>query len=127
LFVVLIFIVFLISPNVAKKSWLLLVVYTETVVMLVYLWDALSWWTKPENNPAIDAHRDFVENVMGLRVYNDPVALFASGMLRHLVVMLFSVVQWKVNNITDEQKKNAKRTLCTLSSAAGCANPHFID
>jgi hypothetical protein len=44
-FVVLIFVVFVLSPRVALRCWLLLVFYTAAIISLIYFWNFS--WTLP--------------------------------------------------------------------------------
>lgn len=99
-----IFVLFLVSAKLARRAWLLLIVYTEAVVVLVYSWHSLSNWTSPDNNPIIYSSSSFLSDVVGLKVYETAWDLFAQGMVRHLAIMLFSVAQWQVNKLSDSRQ-----------------------
>ena len=57
----LIFIIFLSISYLAKKIWFVLVLYTEAVILLVYVWDALSAWTEPVQ----EEHSRLIKDIIG--------------------------------------------------------------
>jgi hypothetical protein len=132
-YLVLIFIVFVLSSKIAVRCWLLLVLYCSAVITLVYFWN-FSWtshlegnfWTKligtdfqnlwlllfNSQSPAINLNLYLSLSLFlflswtffllikisffeGLRHYSNYDLVFG-GLLWHLVIFLFSVIQWRL-------------------------------
>jgi hypothetical protein len=81
----LILILFLTSPKIARQFWLGLVLYCEVVILVVYTWSATPW-TANINKPKL-------LDMIGLRTYTSTDDLFTQGLVWHLVIMLFAVIQ----------------------------------
>lgn len=96
----LLFILFLISPNIARRFWLGLVLYCETVILVVYTWSATPW-TANIRSPRI-------LSMIGLRTYTNTTDLFTQGLVWHLVIMLFGVIQLWVLRYTASLAQKGK-------------------
>lgn len=76
-------IVFISSKRVRKRFWIALVVYAELVVLLLYIWQ-FHWL------------RNYTYELIGLRSFPSPTWI---GMGWHIVIMLFSILQWHLNQV----------------------------
>jgi len=81
----LILILFLTSPRIARQWWLFLVLYCETVILVVYTWSATPW--------TANIHSPKLLSMIGLQSYATTDLLFTRGLVWHLVIMLFAVIQ----------------------------------
>lgn len=84
---VLFFIAFIISPWLARKLWVTLVIYAQAVVALLFVWQ-ISWNYESQNS-------EFLKETVGLQYYSN---LWRSTIL-NLVIVAFSVIQWNVNAV----------------------------
>lgn len=96
----LLFILFLISPNTARKAWLLLVLYCELVILLVYTWSATPWTANIKSTKVL--------SMIGLRTYPSTDELFSQGLVWHLIIMLFAVIQLWVLRYTASLAEKGK-------------------
>lgn len=96
----LLFILFLISPSVARRFWLGLVLYCETVILVVYTWSATPW--------TANIHAPRILSMIGLRTYTTTNDLFTQGLVWHLVIMLFGVIQLWVLRYTASLAQSGK-------------------
>ena len=88
LFLVVFFIIFIISPNISRKLWVSLVLYSQAVLLMLFVWQ-LSWTNATENR-----HR-ILEEIVGLSHFNN---LWRST-IWNLLIVVFSVIQWNVNSV----------------------------
>jgi len=98
----LILILFLISPRIARQFWIFLVLYCEVVIMVVYTWSATPW--------TLNIHAPNILPVIGLRSYPTTTLLFTEGLVWHLVILLFAVLQlWVLRYTATLVKKGQDR------------------
>jgi hypothetical protein len=81
-----IFIIFVWSPKIAIRCWLILVLYCATMVALIYFWN-FSWTSDLEGN--------YWTELIGLHHYSNYDLVFR-GLLWHIIILLFSVIQWRL-------------------------------
>jgi hypothetical protein len=81
----LILILFLTSPRIARQFWLALVLYCEAVILVVYTWSATPW--------TANIHSPKILPMIGLQTYTSTTLLFTQGLVWHLVILLFAVIQ----------------------------------
>ena len=85
-YLVIFFILFIVSPSVAKKLWIYLVIYAELVTALLYTWE----WSVTE--PWQQATPSFI----GLRSHD----VLWIGIIWNIIIMLFSAIQWHLNKVS---------------------------
>ena len=81
---VLFLIVFLASEKLAHKYWILLVVYAETVILALLVWQ-VSWTEQYDSNTAVV--------VIGFEHWSNVF----EGLVWHIVILIFSLVQLSIN------------------------------
>lgn len=96
----LLFILFLTSPVIARRFWLVLVLYCETVILVVYTWSATPWTNNIKSTKLL--------SMIGLRTYSNTNDLFTQGLVWHLVIMLFGVIQLWVLRYTASLAQDGK-------------------
>jgi hypothetical protein len=92
------FIIFIISAGIARKLWVLLVFYSQAVLLMLFVWQ-LSWTKHAEDEDPT------LKDVVGLSHFSN---LWKST-IWNLLVVIFSVIQWNVNLV---------RLLVTLLSSS---------
>ncbi|KAL6047282.1 hypothetical protein QOT17_021747, partial [Balamuthia mandrillaris] len=88
------FLVFILSHQIAMKAWSLLVIYTEGVIVTLYVWQ-LTWTEKYEG---------YTTKLIGLEHFDKA----ERGLFWHLIILLFSVVQYEVNQLSKHQRLLSK-------------------
>ncbi len=83
--IVLFFIVFLTSPRLAKRYWIVLVLYTETALSILYIFQ-MTWLTNAANT--------HVAQIFGIQ----QATPFISIAWIHLVILSFTIVQLAILN-----------------------------
>eukprot|EP01133_Synstelium_polycarpum_P001527 gene1527-1783_t len=81
------FILFVMSEKMASRLWILLIVYAQSVLLLLYVWQ-LSWLSSIDNSTT---------RLIGVIKYTDE-PLFV-GLIWHLVIITFTLTQWNVNRL----------------------------
>ncbi len=81
------FILFIINPALKDKLWIFLVVYSQCVLVLLFVWQ-LNW------TEMFLEHSVWV-SIVGLRHFDHLVL----DMVWYMVIATFSVIQWKVKKV----------------------------
>jgi hypothetical protein len=83
------FIIFITSPVLATKLWVVLVLYAQGVVLLLFVWQ-LSWTESTEESHPI------LNTIVGLKHFEN----LWLDTVWNLIIVIFAVIQWNVNLVS---------------------------
>eukprot|EP01087_Luapelamoeba_hula_P016396 TRINITY_DN5039_c0_g2_i7.p1 TRINITY_DN5039_c0_g2~~TRINITY_DN5039_c0_g2_i7.p1 ORF type:complete len:2374 (+),score=229.13 TRINITY_DN5039_c0_g2_i7:70-7191(+) len=81
------FVVFIVFETLAMKAWLLLLLYADAVILILYAWQVSEPWTRD-----FKKDYDYSTDLIGLEFYSTVWI----GLVWHVIILVFSIFQWEL-------------------------------